>query len=1150
MQTGFGIADAAAVPAVTSGSDIRFADVRPDADLVLTPTKTGVSESIVLKSADAPTQWNFPLRLQGLAPELVGGGVELRDEAGEVRANIPPGFMYDSTPDPKTGAGVRSNGVTYALDRVGDAWNLRVTMDGRWLRDPARKFPVVVDPPITARDTTYIDSFVSSRDFANRDNSAETFLKVGTYNGGREKSAAYVRFFGAETLIGRYVQGASLNLYQTWARSCTASKLTVHRVYGDWWERDVLSWPGPAYDSANPVASKSFNRGGNCTSRPAGWESIPIDPERFTKWLDGRERWYGFSLRASNTDNNGEKFFYSSEYAGGGAPFIDLIYSDEGAAYSLPTRRFDPPVTPSTYGFLNVDVTNLGVTTWVESWDSPSPDLYGYIRNSAGTLVDTSVHGVGDIPVPHGVTVRLAVVTGFLPAGTYTITITMQDAQGRDFDSYYGVPHATVSFTVLPEATPEVVSFFPPNNAQVDRLRPALWAQYFDADNAPGGPYYWFRVCNGTADAPVGCQESQWVTSASWTVPAGVLSWGQTSFWYVAVHDGQNMSYLTGPYHLTPVVAQPEITHHLAGAPDGADVPGLNVQVGNYSTAVVDASVPVSGPPLEVSRTYNSQDPRSAGAFGAGWSTPWDQRITADPDGSGSVVVTLTSGRQVRFGRNADGSFVPPAGQPLTLVRGSGNWTLRDSSGQRRVFDDAGRIIAVVDGYGRQQQFLYTSGVLSQVRDVASGRSLSVTWSGGRVSTVRSDAPAVGAAQPTWTYSYTGNRLTRVCSPLSEQSCVEYQYQDSSHYRSIVIDDNPSAYWPLGETSGGTAANVVARKPGEYAAKYSGVTLGQPGALAGSADTAARFSSAANGGLALPVNLTNTSLSLTVELWFKAASGQRGTLYAYQDTDLLREPGDHTPALYVDSGGKLRGQLWAPGSTQMVSPARVDNGQWHHVVLVGAVDRQELYLNGTRIGSSTGHPLAMLNMRYAYVGNGSTTGWPAAGSGNFPFIGQIDDVAFYRHALAPTQISAHYAARAATSRMTGSIEPGPFTAMQASYDGRSGRITTLQDRNGAEWTVGQPTPRRRHPRHRASLHRAGLGHVHLRCDPRRPADLTGNQPRCGELGIRRERLRHHLHRRQRAGPVVLPGCARQHHLGGGLPQQRLGLQELRLPPKR
>src|SRR5690606_38623947 len=56
--------------------------------------------------------------------------------------------------------------------------------------------------------------------------------------------------------------------------------------------------------------------------------------------------------------------------------------------------------------------------------------------------------------------------------------------------------------------------------------------------------------------------------------------------------------------------------------------------------------------------------------------------------------------------------------------------------------------------------------------------------------------------------------------------CTEYTYEISSHYRSIVLDDRPVAYWPLGESSGTTAANVAAVTEDQLVGTYSSVTYG------------------------------------------------------------------------------------------------------------------------------------------------------------------------------------------------------------------------------------------------------------------------------------------------------------------------------------
>src|SRR4029079_1683393 len=116
----------------------------------------------------------------------------------------------------------------------------------------------------------------------------------------------------------------------------------------------------------------------------------------------------------------------------------------------------------------------------------------------------------------------------------------------------------------------------------------------------------------------------------------------------------------------------------------------------------------------------------------------------------------------------------------------------------------------------------------------------SVAWTGGRVSSVSTDPPASGQSALTWTYTYTSGRLTSVCNPLGAQACNTYTYQTSSHYRSLVLDDGVSGYWPLDEATGATAAgNTAARSPAELDGAFTSVTLGATGALNGSPGTAA-----------------------------------------------------------------------------------------------------------------------------------------------------------------------------------------------------------------------------------------------------------------------------------------------------------------------
>ena len=1180
-EVGFGLDAAAEVPVAVDDAVARFAGVRRDADLELSATANGVKEDLVLRSASAPTSWLFPLRVVGVTPSMDEASGSIRfidDKTGQARATIPPGYMVDSNIHPRRGSGEASDNVRYTLLRQADGWALRVDLDAAWLADPARVFPVRVDPTF---NTNSDDTYVSSRDNTG-DNSTKNDLTVGTYNSGGEKAAALLHFTTAmSSLSNKYILGANLWLFNYWSYSCVSRPVTVHRVTGSW-SGGTVRWPGPSYEST-PLATRSFHHG-YTGCEDGAWESFAIPANRFTSWTHNLESFQGFMVRASLTDSRGWKRFWSGSHPTTTArPYLDVTYANEGAACALATNTFNPPVSATQAGGLTIKVTNLGSTTWTPT---NNYRLTYAVLNSSGAIVQNGpLYAMpGNVAAGKSINVPIAVgpITG---VGTYTLRLDMVNSSGTSFHTAYSVPYGTKAFTIA-NGAPTVDATWPPQDARVDTLRPTLWSNYVDYDSSSIVHEYEYRICNGPPAAPV-CQSSGTIRAAAWPVPAGVLAWNRQSFWQLRVSDTALWSPWSTEIFLTPTVAQPTVTSHLAGARDGADVPNVNPQVGNYARAVVDAQVNVAGPALEITRTYNSQDPRANGAFGAGWTSPLDQRVTADNDGSGNVVVTLANGRQMRFGKSPDATYAPPYGINLALVYDtpSTTWTLRDPSGTRRTFDASGRLTSISDVDGRTQTYTYSGATLTTVSDVASGRALHLTWSGGHVTAVATDPPAAGQPAPTWTYTYTGDRLTSACNPLNQ--CTTEGYTTSSHYRSAVLDDNPSGYWPLGEAAGATVAtNVAAHQPAENDAAYNGtVTLGTPGALAGSADTAATFQAGSDGPVVLPDALVSSSTALAVELWFKATSGSYGYLFGEQNADFLTPTTVWSPMLYVGTDGKLRGlvpvastptpmvgisnkcadinggstanrtkiqvwtcngtggqawswyadgtlralgkcmdidgggtangtrvmlftchggtnQVWqrygttglrnpisgrclhaatntngtqlviqdcAVGSNQnwsvpvktdpITTTGTVNDGNWHHVVLSGAVDQQQLYLDGALVGQITGRTIDHRGADKAYVGHGSATvGWPGGPppATSFRFTGQVDEVAFYRHPLGSTQVSAHWAARVATSRLTTTAEPGPFVAHQVGYDGVTGRVTTLTDRNGEHWTLSAP----------------------------------------------------------------------------------------------
>ena len=791
VSLGFGVAGSARASASVSGSQVTYAGVKSGVDLQVSATRYGFKDKLVLRSAKAATTWLFPLRTQGVTPswDAQSGQVQFLDRHGNVVGTIPPAFMQDSSVDPHSGEAAVSTHISQTLVQQGDGWALQLDLDPAWLKDKARVWPVIVDP------TTYWyaypdnDTWVSSNEFAGVDESASTDLVIGTYNGGVEKRAAYLDFRAVllNNLPTDHVVSGGLALDNTYSYGCAARPVGLYAVTVPWSASTTTSYPGPAFDP-NPLESAPSFAYGHSGCPPAAYAYFPIDGARLTAWAQQLDPFYGFTLRASETDSLGWKRFQSAN--------------------------------------------NATVNT--------SPYLYLYYEPVS------YVEGV--LPTPGGV---------------------------------------------------------------IDTLTPTLSANYFNPDTTFVRSFDYY-VCNGTPAAPAGCHESGWTVSSSFQVPPGWLTtWNAPWFWQLRVSNNYSYTGWLTPFTAYAQLAQPGVTAHLAGAPEGSEMPGVNPQPGNYATTVTDASVNVAGPALALTRTYNSQDLRATGAFGFGWSTPWDQSVLADPDGSGNLLVTQPTGLVVRFGARSDGTYTPPAGMNLTLVHNTdGSWTERDPSGYRRTFDPSGRLASVIDPFGRTQTYTYdASQHLSAVTDAASGRALHVTWTGttntDHIATVYTDPPGRPRG-PTPTPAACSLR----CAPRwAPGHAPATRTRTSSHYRSVVLNDNPVGYWPLGETTGTTFANLAATTPGYLDATQTAVTLGSGGALTGSPDAAASFTGASASRIQVPNDTLNSSNSLALEIWFKAGTGQSGTLFGEQDTALPTTPSTYVPNLYVGTDHKLHG-IW------------------------------------------------------------------------------------------------------------------------------------------------------------------------------------------------------------------------------------------------
>ncbi|BEL05183.1 hypothetical protein Q0Z83_033740 [Actinoplanes sichuanensis] len=1118
----YDLAGAADVAADVHGSTATYADILPLTDLELQSTKTGLKETIVLESPAAGNEWVFPLKLEGLTPKAKSdGSIDLLDASGKTAMRIPPGYMEDSKVDPASGDTAQSGDVDYELITVDGGPALKVTADKKWLQDPARQYPVRVDPSVSTETWTTGDVYVDDTNSTVDQNDED--LPVGTYDGGTTRMRSFMHFdeFDNVGLIGTQIKSAKLKLYHTWSYNCSNQEpFYVRRITTSWTvaslENNGTLAAGPKYSApiGTGVITDHTPACNNTASNPAvgTWRYVTLNPATFNGWSLGTMSNFGLALTASETNS---------------------------AAFKRFTSRNESAYTPS-------------------------------------------------------------------------LQIVYDDNED-----------------------PQVDEMYPGYGQAATTLTPTLIADAHDPDNWPYAMTTQFRIYPKTGTTPL--ISSPVSTKKTWTVPAGTLKWGETYYWDVLVNDGKatNSGSLFKHLLVTPV-PQPAATAALSQNADK----GFDAVTGNYTTSARDAIVNSAGPPLEINRLYNSADPRTDQAFGAGWSSVVDTKVVekyATVGGKSvvnTVVITYPTGRELAFGHNLDtdtdplnDTYASPAGRTSTLTAiNVGNvpgYRLAEKDGTTYEFLQPlgnGKIglSTIKDLAGRAQTLTYTDNLVSTITSGASGRALDLYWTSTtpkRVNYVATDPTVPGDwdTANTWWYDYTDGRLTKVCPPTSWGDCHTYQYDASnSQHPAAVANAKALSYWRLNETSGTKAASTVLDNGGRDNGTYTSVTLGQPGPLTGSGSTATAFNGTSSQ-VSVPVGTASDTSYQSVSMWFKTSGGS-GVLYGQSWDPITNSTtsGAYNPTLYIGTDGRLMGgfpkatkpgtavgsiqsqkhggcitapdfvmqefhstylddcsgganqqwnytaaselrvtvggatrcmaldngnagkgvdvviencnsqdyQKWdLNGDGQLVNiyagscahfpdregvgvahpnyiyaveiqpcdkklrveqgffprngqlpletPATVSDGNWHHVVLSAGGNKQELYLDGDQVDYETGVTLQDLTAAKSYIGAGFLGGGrPNQPHGNAKsvigtrdyFTGSIAEVAIWDVATdAATVKDLRASGLSATKPMTKALRPSGEVSATVSYDPASGRVAQVIDGNGATWLPKAPT---------------------------------------------------------------------------------------------
>ena len=306
-------------------SRLSYAEVYAGTTVTYDLSGSRLKESVILSAYDAGL-WGYRYTLSAgdLTPVLrEDGSIDLQDGAEETVMRLNAPFLIDA-------AGATSCDVQVHLTQAGTGYTLSYYLPRTWLADPARTWPVVLDPVVQpAGDISNIqDITVAQNPTADCDDTNDPTLTCG-YRGGNGAMRVYLRYKTLPTLTAsQVVVNATVCLYATSGTS-TATGIGVHKVTEAWNSSTTsYTWAtAPAF-----VDSVEDQKNVGSINTAYSWDVTDI----VRKWYaeeDGLSSSTGMLFKATSGIENGgvsnNAIFKSSDHSSGSdLPGLTFTFAD------------------------------------------------------------------------------------------------------------------------------------------------------------------------------------------------------------------------------------------------------------------------------------------------------------------------------------------------------------------------------------------------------------------------------------------------------------------------------------------------------------------------------------------------------------------------------------------------------------------------------------------------------------------------------------------------------------------------------------------------------------------------------------------------------------------------------------------------------
>jgi RHS repeat-associated protein len=302
-----------------SSDSFAYANAVPGLDLRYQVLGHALKETIVLSdqfaTAAAPS-FRFALKLDGLEPTTaVDGTIRFVDANGAVVFAVPAGTATDAS-----GA---STGVSVKLAPSGSADDATLveSIDPSWLVDPARVFPVTIDPSlIVAAAGDGSDAYIANgaadvntnyEGWTQLDTTLADFVDNAGVKGGETFKS--LQKFDLSPFAGTDILSANWHGYALAVSGTTPVQMTLHPINAAWGSTSV-TWNTQPAERTNTAASGSFAGGDWKTANITTW----VQNYASGTWTD-----YGLEIHGPGT---GRAQLASSLSTTGNVPYVDVTY--------------------------------------------------------------------------------------------------------------------------------------------------------------------------------------------------------------------------------------------------------------------------------------------------------------------------------------------------------------------------------------------------------------------------------------------------------------------------------------------------------------------------------------------------------------------------------------------------------------------------------------------------------------------------------------------------------------------------------------------------------------------------------------------------------------------------------------------------------